>query len=146
MFFYTIKSFFISGAIFVAAFNIANAHFFEIKYHIQCKSNDINLTFKLNKLLRTVKIVPSNSKMKVEYWAKDSINFSFPTHYSLSGIEYEELSANLNRFTGTISLIGKNASSPLLREFCLNYNDKAFCDSDLLTEYSANCTKVEQKF
>ena len=57
-----------------------------LKYFLNCSSAQIDLTFEINTIFRTVRNVNYNTYMEVAYWSAESINTTFSVEKSMSQI------------------------------------------------------------
>ena len=118
---------------------------------VKCTSANLDLTFEINSLFKTVRNVDYNTKMSVGYWSEEAINTEFSINKSLSqivrgAVETENVSINFDRLNGSISVAGINSPTQERIESCKK-NSGFGCDAWVVEAlYGANCSVVKKKF
>jgi len=122
-----------------------------LKYFLNCSSAQIDLTFEINTIFRTVRNVNYNTEMEVAYWSAESINTNFSIEKSMSQIlsgaqQTDNVSVNFDRLTGVASVLG--IIEPTEEQINLCKSQRSWgCESWFVTEvHEAQCIVVEQKF
>ena len=137
--------------IFVLFAPAANADLLGMKYFLNCKSSYFDLTFEVNKLLKSVTNLDYNQKLKIAYWNDDKINTTFPYTKSFDSIvkgagKSQMISVNFDRLRGTMTIFGSIAPTSQQIQKCKSKKSWG-CDSWFVTEsLSAHCTKTKQRF
>lgn len=122
-----------------------------LKYFLNCSSAQIDLTFEINTIFRTVRNVNYNTYMEVAYWSTESINTTFSIEKSMSQILSEaqrtdNVSVNFDRLNGVASVAGIIAPTETQINQCKSQRNWG-CESWFVTEtHEAQCVVVEQKF
>lgn len=122
-----------------------------LNYFLNCSSAQIDLTFEINSIFRTVRNVNYNTEMEVAYWSAESINTTFSIEKSMSQIlggaqQTDNVSVNFDRLTGVASVAG--IIEPTEQQIHLCKSQRSWgCGSWFVTEvHEAQCIVVEQKF
>jgi hypothetical protein len=129
----------------------ANSENARVSYFVNCSSADLNLTFEINTLFRTVRNVNYNTEMDVLHWSEEAINTNFSIRKSVSQFvsgtqKTENVGVNFNRLTGYVSVSGINSPTKSQIKEC-ELKRSWGCDSWFVTEiFEAKCSIVEQKF
>tara|TARA_B100000768_G_C11107369_1_gene301734 strand:- start:243 stop:695 length:453 start_codon:yes stop_codon:yes gene_type:complete len=129
----------------------ANSENARVNYFVNCSSADLNLTFEMNTLFRTVRNVNYNTEMDVAHWSEEAVNTYFSIRKSLSQIvsgtqKTENVGVNFNRLKGSVSVAGINSPTKSQIKECQLERDWG-CDDWFVTEiFDAKCSIIEQKF
>lgn len=129
----------------------AHSETMRLNYFLNCSSAQIDLTFEVNTIFRTVRNVNYNTDMDVLYWSAESINTIFSIEKSMSQIlsgaqRTDNVSVNFDRLNGVASVAGIIEPTEGQINQCKSQQNWG-CESWFVTEiHEVKCIVVEQKF